>query len=167
MSIFSCTYRFFDRKHIFLNTLEKLSIFLRIFETFSSQAQHFYKNNFFWKSVRTTETTLLQIILKKKLISELPFERYRFEKRPIWILGKCTFCGFFYKSTVWCRFPVFLLSLHSIMNYSKKKFQLKNYCFWEVVHTHPKDFRRLNGGPENSCISCLKSKTIKFSYKVC
>ena len=27
----------------------------------------------------------------------------------------------FYKSTVWWSFPVFLLSLHSIMNYSKKK----------------------------------------------
>ena len=29
----------------------------------------------------------------------------------------CTFCGFFYKSTAWWRFPVFLLCKHSIMNY--------------------------------------------------
>ena len=39
------------------------------------------------------------------------------------------------------------------MNYFKKKFQLKNHCFSEVMYTYPKgslDFRRLNGGPKNS-----------------
>ena len=31
----------------------------QIFETFPSKAHHFYKNNLFNKSVRTTETTLI------------------------------------------------------------------------------------------------------------
>ena len=51
----------------------------------------------------------------------------------------CTFCRFFYKSTAWWKFSVFVLCLHSIMKYlKKKKFQLKNYSFSEVMDTYPK-----------------------------
>ena len=79
---FRGTYGYFDWKQILLNTLEKLSILLVDFRNFSSKTHHFHKNILCKKSVRATETTLLQFIKKNKFdFGPILFHSYTFDQR--------------------------------------------------------------------------------------